>query len=250
MSKGGGTTVQTQSIDPDLKKAYLQNVQQGRNVAAALPYKQFAGFNPMYQAGEEQLVNTSLTPFTGESISQFQNPYEQQVVEQTMQDIEKQRQMADLTERGKATAARAFGGSRQGITQGMLNEAALRESARASAGLRQSGFRDASQLAQYARQQALQGGQTVLGLGGTRQAFEQAQLDAMRNLGLEKLGISSAGLGINLPNLGMTTESPNYRNYGTSALGGALGGAALGKAIPALGTGYGAGIGAILGLLG
>jgi hypothetical protein len=89
-----------------------------------------------------------------------------------------------------------------------------------------------------------------LGLGGTRQAFEQAQLDAMRNLGLEKLGISSAGLGINLPNLGMTTESPNYRNYGTSALGGALGGAALGKAIPALGTGYGAALGGVLGLLG
>jgi hypothetical protein len=250
MSKGGGTTVQTQSIDPDLKKAYLENVQQGRNVAGALGYKQFAGFNPMYQAGEQQLVNTSLTPFTGETIAQFQNPYEQQVVEQSMQDIEKQRQLADISERGKATAARAFGGSRQGVAQGMLDEAALRESARTTSGLRQAGYRDASQLAQYARQQALQGGQTVLGLGGTRQAFEQAQLDAVRNLGLEKLGISSAGLGINLPNLGMTTESPNYRNYGTSALGGALAGASLGKAIPSLGTGYGAGIGALLGLLG
>ncbi len=250
MSKGGGTTVQTQSIDPELKNAYLQNVQQARNVAAALPFKQFAGFNPMYQAGEEQLVNTSLTPFTGETIAQFQNPYEEQVVQQSLSDIEKQRQMADLADRSRATSARAFGGSRQGITQGMLNEAALRESGRTASGLRQAGYRDASQLAQYARQQALQGGQTVLGLGGTRQAFEQAQLDAMRNLGLEKLGISSAGLGINLPNLGMTTESPNYRNYGTSALGGALGGAALGKAIPSLGTGYGAGLGALLGLLG
>ena len=60
MSKSGGSQTSTTSIDPQLKEAYLQNLQQGRNVAAALPVREFADFNPVYRAGEQQLVNTGL----------------------------------------------------------------------------------------------------------------------------------------------------------------------------------------------
>ena len=59
MSKGGSQTATT-SIDPDLKKAFLANLEQAQGVAGALPVQQFAGFNPMYQAGEQQLINTGL----------------------------------------------------------------------------------------------------------------------------------------------------------------------------------------------
>ena len=56
MSKGGSTT-STQAIDPQLKAAYLENLGQAKSVASALPVRQFADFNPMYMAGEEQGCN-------------------------------------------------------------------------------------------------------------------------------------------------------------------------------------------------
>lgn len=250
MSSGGGTQTVTQQIDPAIKEAYLQNLEQARGVAAALPTKQFAGFNPLYEAGERQLTNIGLTPFTGEEIAAFQNPYEQQVVQQTLGDIEEQRKLAMLGESQRATAAKAFGGSRQGVAQALTNEAALKEAGRATAALRQQGYGQAANLALQGRQLGRQGALDVLNLGGARQQLSQQQLDALRNIGLERLAISQSALTGSLPNLGMTQTSPVYRNYGAGALGGALAGAQLGGAISGLGTGAGAGLGALLGLLG
>lgn len=247
-SSGGTQTTKTE-IDPEIKTAYLQNLQQARNVAAALPAREFAGFNPLYQAGEAQLTNLGLTPFTGEEISAFQNPYEQQVVQNTLQDIEDQRRMGQLAEAQRATAARAFGGSRQGVQQSLTNAAALRQAASTAANLRMQGYGQAAQLAQQARSIGRQGAMDVMGLGGARQAFTQQQLDAMRGLGLERLGISQAGLSLNLPNLGMSQSVPLYQNRAAGALGGALGGAQLGAMVPGLGAGGGAALGGLLGLL-
>ena len=249
MSKGGGQQTVTQQIDPAIREAYLANLQQARGVAEALPVRQFAGVTPLYEAGERQLTNLGLTPFSPEEITAFQNPYEEQVVQQTLRDIEEQRQMGQLAEAQRATAARAFGGSRQGVAQALTNEAALREAGRASAALRQQGFGQAAQLAQQARQIGRQGAMDVLGLGGARQQMTQQELDALRNIGLERLAISQGALAGNLPNLGMTQTSPLYRNVGSSILGGSLIGSQIGKGIQSIGPGLGAGIGGLLALL-
>jgi hypothetical protein len=246
-STGGTQTVRTE-IDPEIKQAYLTNLQQSRQVAAALPTRQFAGFNPLYQAGEAQLTNIGLTPFSGAEIAAFQNPYEQQVVQQTLGNIEDQRRMAQLAEAQRATAARAFGGSRQGVQQGVTNAAALKQAAETAANLRMQGYGQAAQLAQQARQIGRQGAMDVMGLGGARQQFSQQQLDALRNIGLERLGISQAGVSLNLPNLGMTQSTPLYQNRAAGALGGALGGAQLGQ-MAGFGGAGGAILGGLLGLL-
>ena len=86
-----------------------------------------------------------------------------------------------------------------------------------------------------------------MGLGGARQQLEQAQLDALRNIGLEKLQIASGGISTQLPNLGMTQTQPYYQNRTAGALGGALAGQQLGGA--AYG-GYGAALGGLLGYFG
>ncbi|MGA0096380.1 MAG: hypothetical protein ACO3IP_07695, partial [Burkholderiaceae bacterium] len=52
MSKGGGTTVSTQEIDPDVKQAYLGNLDYARDVGNQLMAQEFAGFTPQYQTGE------------------------------------------------------------------------------------------------------------------------------------------------------------------------------------------------------
>jgi hypothetical protein len=249
MSKGGTQTSST-SIDPQIKEAFLQNFGQAQNVAGALPVQQFAGYNPLYTAGERQVVNQSLTPFTGQEIGAFMNPYQQEVIDRSLGDIESSRQMQDIRDRQAATQARAFGGSRQGVQSSLTNAAALKQAADLSANLRNQGFGQATQLAQYARGQNLQGGQNVMALGGARQAFEQQQMDAIRNIGLQKLGIVQSALGANPAQLGGTTTTPYSRNVGAGLLGGALAGSQLaGLSGGAVGGGTGAAIGALLGLI-
>jgi hypothetical protein len=251
MSKGGGSTsgstTSTTSIDPDLKAAYLRNIQQAQGIAGALPVREFAGFNPLYTAGEQQVTNEALTPFTGESIQQFMNPYENEVVQRSLADVGSALQTQQLRDRQAATAAKAFGGSRQGVAESLTNAAALKQAADTAAQLRASGYGQAAGLAQYAKGANISGGQAVMGLGGARQQLEQAQMDALRNIGVEKLGIASGALGINLPNLGMTQTQTQTQPYYQNRASGALGGAAAGYQ---LGGPWGAAAGGLLGYFG
>jgi hypothetical protein len=247
MSKGGGSTTSTTAIDPDLKAAYLRNIGQAQSVAGALPVRQFAGFNPLYTAGEQQVTNEALTPFTGESIQQFMNPYENEVVQRALADVGGSLETQRLKDRQAATAAKAFGGSRQGVAESLTNAAAIKQAADTAAQLRAQGYGQAAGLAQYAKGANISGGQAVMGLGGARQQLEQAQMDALRNIGLEKLQIASGGISTQLPNLGMTQTQPYYQNRAAGGLGGALAGQQLGGA--AYG-GYGAALGGLLGYFG
>jgi phage tail tape-measure protein len=103
-----------------------------------------------------------------------------------------------------------------------------------------------------AQQQALRlgGAQAVMGAGGARQALDQQQMDAIRNIGLQRLGVVQSSLGAQPANLGMQATTPYSQNVGAGALGGALAGAKLGSVVPGVGTALGAGIGGILGLIG
>ena len=194
---GSSTSGSSSSIDPDVKAAYLQNLADARATAAGLGPKQFAAF-PEYNLG---------------MVQQYMNPYEQQVIQGTLGDIERARQGQISAEGARATAARAFGGTRQGVTRSLVDEAALRNATNAVAQLRQAGFTQAQNLG--LSQEAL------------RQQYEQSKLDAARNIGIEKLGISQGAL--SLQPSGGTQSAPLYKNTTASALGGALGGAQLGS---------------------
>jgi hypothetical protein len=244
MSKdSGGSQTATTSIDPQIKEQYLKNLEQAKSVAGGLGVQQFAGFNPLYQQGEEQLVNLGLKPFTGADIQEFMNPYEQQVIQGTLGDIEQSRQMAALQTANQASAAKAFGGSRYGVQQSLTDAAALQQAAKTAAQMRQAGYGAATQTALNARNLGLQGAQTVMGAGSARQQLEQARLDAARNIGLQKLGVVQSALTGQPANTGGTTTQPTYRNQAAGALGGAAAGYQLGGP-------YGAVAGGLIGLLG
>jgi len=84
----------------------------------------------------------------GPNIQAFQNPYTQQVIDRTQQDIERQRQMAMNTLGAQASQAGAFGGSRQGVAESLTNEAFARQAADTLAQQRQQGFNTALGAAQ------------------------------------------------------------------------------------------------------
>ena len=318
MSKGGSTT-STSSIDPDIKQAFLANFANARGVAGALPTQQFAGFNPMYQAGEEALVNTALAGpgiagtdlaaqaaamgtayqpmqqqafqanlgMTGPgSIGEYMNPYTSQVRANALADLESARQTAIQQTGERATQARAFGGSRQGVAEALTNAGFARQAGTLGTQLNENAFNQAVQMqaADLARQQAAQaanqqaglqgaqlrlsgasqlgnlagqqqalrlgGAQAVMGAGGARQALEQQQMDAIRNIGLQRLGVVQSSLGAQPANLGQIATTPYSQNVGAGLLGGALGGAQLaGLTGGALSAGAGAGLGALLSLI-
>lgn len=218
------STTTTTSIDPEVKAAYLQNLAEARATAAGLAPRQFAPF-PEYNLG---------------MVQKYMNPYESQVVQGALGDIERARQMQMAQEGAQATAARAFGGSRQAVTRSLVDEAALRNAGNLAAQLRQQGFTQAQNLG--LSQEAL------------RQQYEQQRLDALRNLGLERLNVAQGALSLQPANIGGTQTTPLYRNPTVSGLGGALSGATLGRLIGGTANpeyaGYGAGLGGILGLLG
>ena len=105
--------------------------------------QQGLGFTPQGISAQTytpaQIAGTDLTPYT--------NPYESQVVEQTLSDLERSRQMQQNLTGAQATQARAFGGSRQGIAESETNRAFAEQAARAASGLRQQGYQSALGLA-------------------------------------------------------------------------------------------------------
>jgi hypothetical protein len=223
---GGSTpssSTATTSIDPDVKAAYLRNLEEARATAAGLGTRQFAPYAE-YNLG---------------MVQKYMNPYEQQVIQGTLGDIERARQGQISAEGAAATAAKAFGGSRQGVTRSLVDEAALRNATNAAAQLRQTGFAQAQNLG-LSQQQMMQ-------------QYEQQKLDAARNLGLERLNVAQGALSLQPARIGESTTTPIYQNQAASALGGALGGAQLGKLIGGTANpeyaGYGAGIGGLLGFL-
>ena len=219
----------TSSIDPQIKAEYLANLERAKQTAAGLEVRQIAQPTAMYTGAEQQLYNLGMTPFGAADIEQFYNPYQEQVVQGALSDIERARLMQEQENMARATAARAFGGSRQGVVSGMTNEAALRQSATTGAQLRSAGFTQAANLGLAARPMNIAGLQTSLGLGTTRTQLEQARLDALRNLGTERLAITGGALGLQPARTGETTTQPLYSSTAGSLLSGGLTGAYIGS---------------------
>ena len=219
----------TTSIDPQIKAEYLQNLERAKTTAAGLEARQIAQPGAMYTGAEQQLYNLVMTPFGAADIERFFNPYQEQVVQGALGDIERTRQMQEQANMEQATRARAFGGSRQGVVSAMTNEAALRQAATTGAQLRSAGFNTAANLGMQARPLDIAGLQTSLGLGTTRTALEQARLDALRNLGTERLAITGGALGLQPANVGQTSTQPLYTSQTGSLLSGGLTGAYIGS---------------------
>jgi len=90
-------------------------------------------------------------------IDRFFNPYTDQVVDTSLADIDRARQMQANQAAAQAQAAGAFGGSRGALMETEIGRNALDQAARTAGDLRRQGFTQAAQLAQQdvgRRQQA------------------------------------------------------------------------------------------------
>jgi len=129
----------------------------------------------------EQSGIASTGQFDPSSVSSFYNPYEQQVVDQTMKDVREGLAKGDMGLRDEAVSSGAFGGSRSRMRRDELAENTARGAAEQVAAIRSGGFQNAMNQAQSAfeSQQGRQQGLASLqsGLAGQEGGFagQQAQ---------------------------------------------------------------------------
>lgn len=281
----------------DQAAANLANPYMGNTVAALDPLQSQAigltgqnigATNPAFeQAGQTAAGVASFQPgsFLQGNVGEYMNPYLQNVEQAALSNLNQGFQQSLNTIADRAINAGAFGGSRQGVAEGVAAAETARQAGDLSAQLRAQGYGQAASLMQSDMDRAMQGQQlnlqaagmqgdlaaagqgaylqsiqSALAAGQINQAQaqalldqEKAQYDAVRNMPLEQLNIRLAGLGgVQVPtSTTQTSTTPTSGNFLTGALGGALSGAQLGSMLPIPGgTFIGAAAGGLLGGLG
>jgi hypothetical protein len=182
-----------------------------------------------------------------EAYKPFMSPYQQEVIDTTLAEFDRQRGIARTAERDRAIQAGAYGGGREGV---LAAEAASRgeaQRAQLQAQLLAQGFAQAQQAAaaDLAARQGLGTYQTQLGQAG--QAQQQATLDAAAAAAREAQFEPFTRLGL----VGQQLAQIQPGAFPTQTVGYAAPAAPASPLSTALGVGTGiASIGSKLGLFG
>jgi hypothetical protein len=156
------------------------------------------GYNPQ-QVNAGQAVG---------GINTYMNPYTQQVINTSMADLERQRQTQMNALGSQATAAGAFGGSRQGVAEALTNTGFAQQGGQLASQLRQQGFQTAlgasqqdvsNQMQAALANQAARAQATQFGQSNRLQAQGMNQQAGLQGAQQRMAGASQLG---NLANLG------------------------------------------------
>ena len=234
MSKGKST----QSVSlPAYQEAQAKELFQAGKSLAGQPFVPYtgprvAGFNPdqlrqfqatrgLFETGMEFDPLTGLQSLAqqeapqigqvgsllGADIGAYQSPYQQQVIDQSMADIQRQADIARGQAQSRAIGAGAFGGSRSALLEGESQRPFIEQMARTSAGLRESGFQQAQraaesdiarqqQMAMFAPELELRARQQQAGLLGGVGAEQMSRLGRLGQIGKQQQQLQQMGLQI------------------------------------------------------
>ena len=224
-SKGSGDkqTV-TNQVDPATQARYDDLYNRAKGIAGQpfVPYTgaRVAGFNPDQLQGFDAtrssfqdsmsynprglLSDMGTQPL---DIQSFQNPYNTQVIDQSLADLDRARQIRLQSDQDRAIGAGAFGGSRSALLEAETNRNFADQAARTATNLRQSGYNNSLNAAMQDRnfrsgiQSGLLGDQyrnlgLLSGIGTQQQGLQQAGMDAGYNEFLRALGYGPQQLGL------------------------------------------------------
>ena len=96
-----------------------------------------------------QAMNFQPGTIAGANLAQYQNPYQQQVIDQSLASMNRANQMALNNVGAQATGAGAYGGSRQAVAEALTNADFNNQAATMIANQNQQGFMNAQNMAQY-----------------------------------------------------------------------------------------------------
>ena len=187
---------------------------QARTLAGGL-----GGFTPYIQQGGQMMQQAGgyLTPG---GIRQFYNPYEQDVVQQTLSDLQEASAKQGIADRTQAVSRGAFGGSRGRLMEQERERAFGRGAAEALGGIRSTGFGQATTAAQNAARGLGALGTSFADLGTTGQSNLIRQMSALEGLGRTGRGIQDQMYGAQFDAANRLALEPRQR---LASLQGALG---------------------------
>ena len=218
----------------------------------------FAGIDPSKYApkiaAESQLQQDARTAAGGlgsltgpQAYQQFMSPYQQEVIDTTLSEFDRQQSIADTAMRDRAIQAGAYGGGREGVMAAESARGSATNRANLQAQLLAQGFQQAQAAAaqDLAARQGL--GQYQQSLGQAGQAQQQAILDAAAAAEREQQFQPFTQLGL----IGQQLAQIQPGAFPTQTVGYAPPAAPASPLATALGVGTGvASIGSKLGLFG
>tara|TARA_R110002012_G_scaffold5072_1_gene23056 strand:+ start:439 stop:1743 length:1305 start_codon:yes stop_codon:yes gene_type:complete len=210
-------------MDPQVQQQMEQLAVQGQGLTPGSPEEM--QLRQQYQALEQSQMQNP--------VDRFMNPFQEQVVQQTMDDIASQGAVQQQQARANAVSSGAFGGARSGIMESELAKNMLREQGRAAGNLRTQGFESARNAAQQAfentQNRRLQASEGIGNLGLNYGQLSQADIGQMQSIGqglgslagqYAGLGTQAANLGLQQAGLGQLAQSSNLSDIQTlTALG-------------------------------
>ena len=199
---------QVAAQDPLQAAAYAQAVDPTRGLGSFQPFLTKAG-----TAADAATALTGTGAGTGAgSIASYMSPFQQQVIDTTLQEFDKQRQIQQNQQAAAALGTPgAFGGGREGVMRAEFQAASDLNRAKILADLQQRGF----QQAQQARQQDLSNqmgiSQLQSGLGAAAQDFSRAQISGLGTLGAQQQAQNQAILDAQRQAAQMAVQDPGRR---------------------------------------
>ena len=172
-------------------------------------------------AGAQTVAGAQFVP-TQATLDRFMDPYQQNVTQEALKEIDRQQQIAENRLAGQAVKAGAFGGSRFGVAQSELaRNAADLKSRRIFEDLSRN-FQQAQAAARAANQQRLQAGQVfgqlgratsgiggaMAGLGAQQQALQGRDVGQLLGIGGLQQQQAQRQLDVNTANLAAIENAP------------------------------------------
>ena len=229
------TTVPQQQVQgfTDPQKQAFNLAQQG-----------IGGFEPYLQSGVGQVFGAAGTAgqgvqslqgmnFDPSNVSKFMDPYQQNVTQEALKEIDRQSQMAENQLSGKAVQAGAFGGSRFGLQQSELarNTADLKsrrifedlsrnfqQAQAANNASNQQRMQQGQVFGQLANQQAGIGG-NIANLGGAQQKLAMGDVQSLMGIGSLQQQLGQNIANVNTANQAASAQLPfNTASFASNIL--------------------------------
>ncbi len=149
---------------------------------------------------------------------QFMSPYQQEVIDTSLAEFDKQRQIAQQQIGQQAITSGAFGGGREGVQQAEFGAQSLQDRALLQAQLQQQGFQQAQAAAAQAQAQQA-------GLASLQPSLAQSQIQQLGATGTSNLAYQQAILDAAAQGAQTAAYEPQQRlGFLGSAIGGMLSG--------------------------
>ena len=171
---------QVAAQDPLQAAAYQQAVDPTKGLGSFQPFLTKAA-----TAADAATALTGTGAGTGVgSIASYQSPYQQQVIDATLQEFDRQTQIQKAQQAANALGTPgAFGGGREGVLQAEFLSNQARNRANIQSNLLQQGFQNAAARRQQDLASQMNISNLQSGLGARAQDFSRAQISGLGTLG-------------------------------------------------------------------